>query len=601
MKWRIGRTLHAPASALPVGKRTWPCVLALGSPQFALQPASAEDDLSRTLGELLGEAAFSVRWTSEPAWEDCPPPPWRDYLTDADPAALIGDHLGYGEIALTLRLLPLSEWRRRQPLDGTEIGAALQAGGPLPQRLREAFAFALFEPNGPWDPDDELLMGWTQAVRATLHQRRPFTQALRPASRWLAWGYRLLEVVSNLRATRPTFTEIETDWHALQPPGDESLPHMFAVVYWGEGAYRLLECGDTAGAADALDRQTTAAQALIAVLPDLADTLDGGLWRHHLGQLAYYQGDFPEALRQFQQEWRLQAQRPPTSLRGRLQRSLGNVLTDLGLLASARRLTEAGLAQQRVRDDPELFKTLGRLAEIQLRQGNYPTARAAYEESWQRQQPDRREGRTAVYLGHLALLEDRLAEAETWYQTAEQADREQGIVFNNPYLVMGRIALAWRRGDRSEIQRLWDFHQNELDTLRDEKVLPAAVAALTDALDTGNPKLAGQYVERLLENQYLLEALYSLARCVAIPSAVVSWLQRIATSLRAWQAALDEAARDIGDLNPDEDGAPGQVAARIEQALAADDWQPLATDLARAFPMNLLDVPDNPADRSSGQ
>ena len=23
---------------------------------------------------------------------------------------------------------------------------------------------------------------------------------------------------------------------------------MFAVVYWGEGAYRLIECGDTAGA-----------------------------------------------------------------------------------------------------------------------------------------------------------------------------------------------------------------------------------------------------------------------------------------------------------------------------------------------------------------
>jgi len=36
-------------------------------------------------------------------------------------------------------------------------------------------------------------------------------------------------------------------------------------------------------------------------------------------------------------------------------------------------------------------------------------------------------------------------------------------------------------------------------------------------------------------------------------------------------------------------GAPGQVAARIEQALADNDWTPLATDLARAFPMNLLE------------
>ena len=159
---------------------------------------------------------------------------------------------------------------------------------------------------------------------------------------------------------------------------------MFAVVYWGEGAYRLLECGDTAGASAALNRQTTAAQALIKVLPDLAEALDGGLWRHHLGQLAYYRGDFPEALRQFQQEWRLQSQRPATALHARLRRSLSSLLNDMGLLTSARRLTEDSLAQQRRNDDPELFKTLGRLGEIQLRQGDYPAARTAYEESWQR-------------------------------------------------------------------------------------------------------------------------------------------------------------------------------------------------------------------------
>jgi len=364
---------------------------------------------------------------------------------------------------------------------------------------------------------------------------------------------------------------------------------MFAVVYWGEGAYRLIECGDTTGAALALDRQTAAAEALIAVVPDLADSLDGGLWRHHLGQLAYYRGDFPEALRQFQQEWRLQAQRPPTSLRGRLQRSLGNVLTDLGLLDSACRITEASVAQQRASDDPELFKTLGRLGEIRIRLGDYPAARAAYEESWQIQKPDQREGRTAVYLGHLALLEQRPAEADAWYQIAEQADRDQGIAFN-PYLLMGRIALAWRRGDSREVLRLWNLHQPELDALRDEKVLPAAVAALAAALAAANPEQAGQYVERLLDAHYVLEALYPLARWAPTPRPVEQpWLQRIAAALGNWQPALKEAHPAIADLDPDEMGAPGQVAARIEQALADNDWTPLATDLTRAFPMNLLE------------
>ena len=478
----------------------------------------------------------------------------------------------------------------RQPLDPTAIREALRASGSLPQRLREAFVFALFEPQGPWRQDDELLTGWVQTVRWVLHQRRPLPQVLSPNARWLALGYRLLDAISRLRATRPTLAEIETGWQTLLPPNGERLPCMFAVVYWGEGAYRLKECGDTSGAAAALDRQNAAAAALIELLPALAPALDGGLWRHHLGQLAYYRGDLPEALRQFQHEWRLQGQRLPSSLKGRLQRSLGNVLTDLGLLASARRLTEAGLAQQRASDDPELFKTLGRLGEIQLRQGDYAAARSAYEESWERQKSVQREGRTAVYLGHLALLTGRPAEAADWYRIAEQADLAQGITFN-PYRVMGLMALAGHRADRREILRLWDQHQTEWEALRDEKVLPAAVAALAAARAAPDPERAGRFVERLLEANYLLEALCPLARCAATPGRVERWLQRIASQLRRWQIALDEAAGDIAGLDPNEPGAPGPVAARIEQALEVDHWQPLATDMARVFPMNLLEKP----------
>jgi tetratricopeptide (TPR) repeat protein len=585
MKWRIDRTLHAPASALPLQERTWPSVLTLSRPRFTVQPAASDDDLSRTVGLAIGDPAFSV-WEAESTWEKLPPPPWQTYLVDAPLAELVGN-LGYGEIALTLRLLPMSEWRRREPLIPADLSAALQVGGPLPQRLREGFAFALFEPSGPWHSDDELLTGWTQAVRATLHQRHPLARALKPNSRWLALGYRLLETLSQQRTHRPTLAEVEAGWQALQPADGPALPHMFAVVYWGEGAYRLLECGDTAGASAALNRQTTAAQALIKVLPDLAEALDGGLWRHHLGQLAYYRGDFPEALRQFQQEWRLQSQRPATALHARLRRSLSSLLNDMGLLASARRLTEDSLVQQRHGDDPELFKTLGRLGEIQLRQGDYPAARAAYEESWQRQPEGRREGRTAVYLGHLALLENCLVEAETWYETAEQADLAQDITFN-PYLVMGRIALAWRQGDLTGVRQRWNQHREALDALQDEKVLPAAVAALAVTLATANPDLAGQSVERLLAAHYLLEALCPLARCAPTPKPVAPGLQRIADTLQQWQQALEAAASDIHELDPDEDSAPGPVAARIEAALAANDWRPLAADRAHGFPMNLL-------------
>jgi hypothetical protein len=113
-------------------------------------------------------------------------------------------------------------------------------------------------------------------------------------------------------------------------------------------------------------------------------------------------------------------------------------------------------------------------------------------------------------------LENCLVEAETWYQTAEQADQDQGVPFN-PYLVMGRIALAGRQGDHTGVRQRWNQHREALDALQDEKVLPAAVAALAVTLAAPDPDLAGQSVERWLAAHYLLEALCPLARCAPTP------------------------------------------------------------------------------------
>lgn len=62
MKWRIDRMVQAPASALPLQERTWPATLALGRPLFTVTPAAADDDLSRTIGQAIGDPDFAVRW-----------------------------------------------------------------------------------------------------------------------------------------------------------------------------------------------------------------------------------------------------------------------------------------------------------------------------------------------------------------------------------------------------------------------------------------------------------------------------------------------------------------------------------------------------------
>ncbi|MCP5197413.1 MAG: hypothetical protein H6974_11615 [Gammaproteobacteria bacterium] len=73
------------------------------------------------------------------------------------------------------------------------------------------------------------------------------------------------------------------------------------------------------------------------------------------------------------------------------------------------------------------------------------------------------------------------------------------------------------------------------------------------------------------------------------PQVVALWLQRIVKILQQWQQALQTATHDIPALDLDEKTTPDHTVTRINAALAAHDWEPLAIDLTQGFPLNLLD------------
>ncbi|MEN8217422.1 MAG: tetratricopeptide repeat protein, partial [Pseudomonadota bacterium] len=351
---------------------------------------------------------------------------------------------------------------KQQPLSPEKIHEQIKQAN-FSKKIDEAFAFALFDLKPPFDDQAELRQ-WRADVSVVIHERAHLPRLRRPQSVLLRHGYQLLDLMSDLRQSRPTAKELLTKWDDFKQKATIKLPLIFAIVFWGEAAYRLTEIGYMAEAHTLLDKQNQAVDELLSLLPYLSDDLAGGLWRHHLGRLAYYRGD---ALQQYCMEWKLHKEE--SALKARLQRSIASVLSDIGHLDMAQHLAEQALKKQQRTTDPEEYKTLGRLGEIYARQGDYAQAIEYFSQSWEIQSSRTREGQTAIYLGHAHLLQGELSKAEACYREAEKADKFQNKGFN-PYLVMGRVALAQRKGDAKQVKKLWQIHQNKLDKLRGDKV-----------------------------------------------------------------------------------------------------------------------------------
>ncbi|MEN8220636.1 MAG: tetratricopeptide repeat protein [Pseudomonadota bacterium] len=563
MNWKIKRTVHAPVSGLPKKRRDYSMIVNINL-CFSLQ------DNPREASNFLGDPYFEARCTK--TWEQLPPHLWKAFLDSSDPAILETAYIN--EAAIALRVFDNRKLRKQQPL---LIDDQLK-----PKNIHEAFAFALFDFKAPFDAHP-ILERWRNDVRTVIHERDNLPRQRRPQSVLLNHGYQLLNLISELRQIHPTAEEFISEWDDFKQQATIKLPLIFSIVYWGEAAYCLTETGKMPEAQTLLDKQNQAVDELLKLLPFLSEDLAGGLWRHHLGRLAYYRGDFGDALQQYCMEWKLHKE--DSALKARLQRSIASILSDIGHLDMALDLAQQALEKQQRNCDPEEYKTLGRLGEIYARRGEYTQAINHFSQSWQIQSPRTREGQTAIYLGHAHLLQGDLNKAEEYYEKAKKADERQRRDFN-PYLVMGQIALAKRQDDAKRIKQLWQTHQNDLDKLRNDKVLPAAVIATAVYLSDGaQEKIIDQYIEKLITENYLIEVIFPLQHRFNHPNAAP--LKRISKGLNQWQQGIN-ALEQITSTQTTNTLTPTLLLKTLATVQQTNNWEALQDYLPRIYPMNLV-------------
>jgi len=585
MKWQVKLPVHAPILELPHPQRHCPAILQL-KPLFTL--TNTKGSPSIPLEPLLDDIGFELRWTE--IWEQLPPRPWQLFLGTPNPAEL--KNACHVEAAIALRVLDVNDLGKKQPISPGKIHHQLTQT-QFPQNIREAFAFALFDLKLPLENLPEL-EEWQQAVRHLIHKHEQLLnlENSNSNSSLLQHGYSLLELINEQRQNEPSSAELVKKWELFNEEATIKLPLIFAIVYWDEAAYRLIELGDQAGAQALLKKQNEALSELLALLPYLSEDLKGGLWRHHLGRLAYYHRELDHALQQYNIEWQLQEQESTVKLR--LQQSIAHVLLEMGYLTPALLLAEETIKEQQRNNAPELYQTLAHLGNIYLRQGDYTKAIDYFSDSWKKQPQATRDGQTAIDLGHAHLLQGEIEPAENWYQQADKANKKQHIVFN-PWLLMGEIALAQRQGNAKKLKTLWQTTKEKLEGIESHQILPAAVIVTAVSLtDAESVELVTPFIDKLIDEGYFIEAIYPLVKHFTKPTEASTQLQTIVDGLNRWQIAV-EALQKItqetisSDIdNKDKIPTPLALQKAIVTAQQANNWQAVEEWLPRIYPMNLL-------------
>jgi len=458
------------------------------------------------------------------------------------------------------------------------------------EALYQVICFALFENDqlSIFAPENRLFKAWDDARTRVIHDRGVLGKKPNVGSTLLQQGYDFLEMISRLHERLLSTQEMDVLWSDFSAQHSQ-VGQIYKVLFCAEKTYCLTEQGLINQGRTALDEQQQALTSLLSLVHGISDKdLDAGMWNHHQGRLAYYDGNFTYALQLYANEYPY-IDRLSEVNQARLMRNCANVLSDLGYLDQAAILTEKALdIHILVGDTAEIFKSSGRLAEIKARQSCYAEAVRLFTKSWQHQNDDTEsstDNKTAIYLGHSFLLQGSYAEAENWYQ--------QSAVINesfNPYLSMGWSALFLRTGKMNELSLMWNKDMDAINKLSDEKVLPKAViiAARFIAKQANKVELE-DIVNELISARYFIESCYLLPILFSTPSQAQHLIEEIISNLESWHNSsiifLKAAALDT---TTDEYPSANVLLEKLHQATKTNNWQDCLAVFAQIYPFQLL-------------
>lgn len=474
-------------------------------------------------------------------------------------------------------------------IDGVPLGKAKAGNGPNLQRvwhqiasldedaLGQMLGLALLRAEGDIFDFDSVCPQWPADVRLVVAERQPLARVRAPNPGWLSQGYQLLgpafDQLRILGSSDADCLTLRDEFAAGQP-----VPFAFDMAFWWEAAYCLTERHAYADAERAQARVTELAGRLEA-LSGLVDPL----WHHQQGRLHYYAGNHADALAEFLRE--LLVRDKDLSVVAMLEREMANVLSDLGCLEAAARFALDSIDHARAQGQTaEQYKSLGRLAEVRLKQGNPAEAEALLNESLLLQKElsgNRAPAQTLTYLGHVALLRGDHETAAARYDEATHIDSEGSSA---PYLAMGRFSLAARQGNAVAIGELWRIHQAHLTRWHDHPthVLPATACVLAAQRTLPEAKsLLPAFARALIDGRYAIEALPAIAALSAGQQSPL--LQDALALLRRWQQALSALPPALKERT-----GPVKAPAALIDVLHAQSKLDLRGEiLAQTYPMNL--------------
>lgn len=373
--------------------------------------------------------------------------------------------------------------------------------------LGEVLALALLRAESTIFHFDSIAPSWPSDVGRVIAERRSLSDERSPSPVWLKHGYALLgDGFDMLRSMGTTVESSQEVWDALSP--EDELPMAFKMAFWWEATYCFTErhAYDDAEAA-----QTRVAQ-LAHALERMTGLVDP-MWHHQQGRLYYYSGNHELALAEFLREYK--NRKSDLTVAAMLNREIANVLSDMTCFEAGRNFAETSVAAARSQgQQSELYKSLGRLAEINIKLGHLAAAEESLIESISIQEKLSGEnpspGQTLTYLGHLAILNGDFDKALELYDRAEAKDVNKSSL---PYIMMGRFSLAAATGNAVQLEQLWNAHREILEkwATHQTQVLPAAVCILAAArsISLARARLPF-FIRSLIENRYVVEAVLAL-------------------------------------------------------------------------------------------